>query len=124
MNLITNSLLLAGLVALLASCGNKEEEAVTEPVQQPVTRKAAATPVAPVTAANPLDLFHTPKDDLNLPDATQLAEGKESSIGTGIQSVSNPDSRPSVAITPQVAPAPAPAPEKTPTPPKDELDPQ
>ncbi len=122
MNLSINALLLAGLVPLLASCGGKEDETVTEPIQQPVTRKAPETPVAPVTAANPLDLFHTPKDDLSLPDASQLNEGKESSIGTGIQPVNNPNSGPSVAITPRVTPTPVP--EKTPTQPEDELDPQ
>jgi hypothetical protein len=127
MHLHTKALLLAGLVSLLASCGNKEEETAAEPVQQPVTRRAPVTSDAPVTAANPLDLFHTPKDDLNLPDDAQLAEGKASSIGTGAQFVSHPDSRPSVAITPPGAPAPASTPKtptKTPTKPEDELDSQ
>ncbi|MCP5537325.1 MAG: hypothetical protein H7A51_13975 [Akkermansiaceae bacterium] len=108
----TTLLLLTGLVAAFSSCAKKEDPA-PEPVKQPVVQQQAPPP-APVVETNPTNPFRTPADDMKLPTADQIAEGKDSSIGTGSQPVNNPDTAPSVAVTPPSAPATPDAPEKQP----------
>ncbi|MBT8038146.1 MAG: hypothetical protein KJO21_11425 [Verrucomicrobiae bacterium] len=113
MHLTANTLTLAGLVSLLVSCSHQNDTNPTEPVQQASEEAtlAPATTSPSQAEVNPLALFHTPKDDLKLPNDSQLKDGKASSIGTGIQPVRQPDHSPSITITPPPAP-------------EDELDPQ
>lgn len=127
MKKFTTTLLLVGFASAFVSCAKKDDPA-PEPVKQPVRQKKAAP--APVVIGNPTNPFRTPEDDFNLPTAAQTAEGRDSSIGTGSQPVSNPDNAPSVAVTPPSAPSVpvAPATPKTQAPKKplkkeDQLDP-
>lgn len=97
----TTTLLLIGFTSVFVSCA-KQEDPAPEPVKQPVRQKAAP---APVVIGNPTKPFRTPEDDLSLPTAAQTAEGKDSSIGTGGQPVSNLNNAPSIAVTPPSAPS-------------------
>lgn len=101
-NLVT-ALLAAASCSSLVSCGfvkglfkGKDEPVVEEPVSQPVVK---APPAAPQPAADPTDMFLTPKDD-HLPTNAQLAQGADSSIGTGTQPDNNAPSGPSTTAKP------------------------
>ena len=127
MKKFTTTLLLVGFAPVFVSCALVDDPA-PKPVKHPVRQKAVP---APVVVGNPTNPFRTPEDDLSLPTAAQTAEGKDSSIGTGGQPVSNPNNAPSIAVSPPSAPsAPvAPTTPKTPTPKKPlkkeaQLDPQ
>lgn len=107
--------LLAGTAVALASCAKKEEPK-PEPVKQPTVRKKA--PPAPKPVAKTTNPFRTPSDDMNLPTAEQIADGKENSIGTATQPLADPTA-PTVAVSPPTTPTPKPGPPKT----QDRLDP-
>ncbi len=110
----TLPVLLAGAAVALASCAKKEDPK-PEPVKQPTVQK---TPPAPQLIAKPTNPFRTPSDDMNLPTAEQIADGKENSIGTATQPLKDPTA-PTVAVSPPTTPAPKPKPPKT----EDRLDP-
>lgn len=98
---LTTALLAAGLSATLISCSNKDKDKLDEePVKQPVVKRTAPAPKPP---ADPTAMFRTPKDD-TLPTDAQLAEGADSSIGTGSQPISHPSSTPSTAVKPPKPP--------------------
>ncbi|BDS07191.1 hypothetical protein NT6N_22310 [Oceaniferula spumae] len=114
MKKLTTSLMLTGIAgfsALLSSCADKpKEEEAAKPVEQPkVVAKPVAPAPAPVEEVNPTAAFRTPSDDTNLPTAEQLADGAESSIGTGSQKVTVPNTQPSTAIKPPSAAVAPPA---------------
>ncbi|MBT8045074.1 MAG: hypothetical protein KJO79_08995 [Verrucomicrobiae bacterium] len=127
MKTINISLLFVGLAIAFTSCGQKEDPA-SKPVKKPVVEKKTvrASTVDAAVDGNPTNPFRTPADDTNLPTAEQIADGRESSIGTGSKPVSNP-SAPSVAVSPPpapVAPTTPDKPEPKPTKKEDQLDPQ
>lgn len=117
------------LTAFLVSCANKKKdetsaELVTQPgvntvpalapalvFASPVAPTPAPTPAvasnrrrtvapAPVPDANPTAAFRIPSKDTTLPTDEQLADGADSSIGTGAQKANKPSTQPSTSVKP------------------------
>lgn len=117
MQKITTILALTAVVtaSCLCSCANKEQDdpkPAEQPTRQPVSQATSHTP--PPADYNATQAFRTPDDDIKLPTDSQIAEGRDSSIGTRPTPGIQPDHAPSVSVTPPTPPATSPTPAEQP----------